>query len=150
VDFPRLENGFSYAYARRQWSLCDREDLRYRGLAKFDRSMNRLDAEFGLLTDPLIEQLALHEDTRQLVYRRGPLVFAFNFHPTESYTDLRIPVPDAANYWVALNTDDQLFEGHGRVQEGVVYPVQTVPMYGRAQSLQIYLPARSAQVLAPV
>jgi hypothetical protein len=31
----------------------------------------------------------------------------------------------------------------------MVYPLQTIPMYGRDQSVQIYLPSRSAQVLAP-
>ena len=149
VDFPREGNGFSYHYARRQWSLADNPALRYADLNAFDRALQSLDAEYGLLLDPLIEQLALHEDTRQLVYRRGPLVFAFNFHPTESYTDLRIPVPDAGDYRVVLNTDDVQFGGHGRGASGAVYPGQAVPMYGREQSVLIYLPSRSAQVLAP-
>lgn len=149
VDFPREGNGFSYHYARRQWSLADDPALRYHDLNEFDRAMLALDPEFGLLRDALIEQLALHEDTRQLVYRRGPLVFAFNFHPTQSYASLRIPVPDAADYRVVLDTDDARLGGLGRVA-GTVYPVQTVPMYGRGQSVQIYLPSRSAQVLAPV
>ncbi|HZT43880.1 MAG TPA: alpha-amylase family glycosyl hydrolase [Chthonomonadaceae bacterium] len=150
IDFPREGNAFSYHYARRQWSLVEREDLRYRGLNEFDRAMNGLDIRFNLLEDPLIEQLALHEDTRQLIFRRGPLVFAFNFHPTESFSDLRIPVPDPAGYQVVLDTDARAFGGHGRVAEGMVYPRQDIPMYGRAQSIQIYLPARTAQVLAPL
>lgn len=108
-----------------------------------------LDEKYNLLEDPFIEQLACHEDTRQLVYRRGPLVFVFNFHPTESYTDLRIPVPDPRDYRVVLNTDDKVFEGFGGVPEGQTYWKQPVPMYGRDQSVQIYLPARTAQVLAP-
>ena len=150
VDFPREGNGFSYHHARRQWSLIDNPHLRYRDLNEFDRAMQALDAEFGLLNDPLIEQLALHEDTKQLVYRRGPLVFAFNFHPFHSVSDLRIPVPDAADYRVVLNTDAARFSGLGRSAEGTVHALQPVPMYGRSQSIQIYLPSRSAQVLAPV
>lgn len=150
VDFPREGNNWSYHYARRQWSLVDRPDLRYRQLNDFDRAMQQLDIEFGILEDPLIEQLAAHEDTRQLVYRRGPLVFAFNFHPTESYAGLRIPAPDAADYRMILDTGRPEFGGHGLVQTGVVYPVQNVEMYGRAQSIEVYLPARSAQVLAPL
>ncbi len=150
VDFPREGNGFSFQYARRQWSLADNPSLRYQGLNEFDQAMQALDKRFHLLHDPLIEQLALHEDTRQLVYRRGPLVFAFNFHPTESYADLRIPVPDAADYRVVLNTDDTRYAGPGRSAENIVYPLQHTPMYGRNQSIQIYLPSRSAQVMAPV
>ncbi|MDQ2688097.1 MAG: alpha amylase C-terminal domain-containing protein, partial [Armatimonadota bacterium] len=124
--------------------------LRYHDLNTFERALMALDTNFGLLTDPLTEQLSLHEDTRQMVYRRGPLVFAVNLHPTESYTNLRVPVPDAAPaYRVVLDTDASKFGGWGRAAPEAVYPVQPVPMYGRAQSLQIYLPSRSAQVLAP-
>jgi 1,4-alpha-glucan branching enzyme len=112
--------------------------------------MMHLDSQYNLLEDPFIEQLALHEDTKQLVYRRGPLVFAFNFNIHESFTGLRIPVPDPRDYKVILNTDSKAFSGPGLVAEGQVYPRQDVPMYGRKQSAQIYLPSRSAQVLAPV
>jgi 1,4-alpha-glucan branching enzyme len=149
IDFPRADNGFSYHYARRQWSLADNLDLRYGQLRDFDRAMLDLDRKYCLLEDPFIEQIAVHEDTRQLIYRRGPLVFAFNFHPTESYADLRIPVPDPTDYRVILDTDAAEFGGHQRVAPTMTYPCQPVPMYGRAQSIQIYLPARSAQVLAP-
>jgi 1,4-alpha-glucan branching enzyme len=150
VDFPREGNDFSYHYARRLWSLADNPDLRYGDLNAFDQAMLGLDANYNLLRDPLIEQLALHEDTKQLAYRRGPLVFAFNFHPTRSYQDLRFPTPDAADYQVILNTDDAGFGGPGRGTPGFVYPLQPVPMYGRDQSIQLYLPNRSAQVLAPI
>jgi 1,4-alpha-glucan branching enzyme len=150
VDFPREGNGYSYHYARRQWSVADNPDLRYGGLLAFDAAMQKLDEQYNLLNDPFIEQVLIHEDTRQLAYRRGPLVFVFNFHPTESYTNLRIPVPDPKNYRVVLDTDEGRFGGFGRVAPGVTYPKQDIPMYGRQQSVQIYLPNRSAQVLAPV
>jgi 1,4-alpha-glucan branching enzyme len=149
VDFPREGNGYSYHYARRQWSLPDNPRLLYGGLREFDRAMLKLDIDFNLLTDPLIEQLALHQDTHQLVYRRGPLVFAFNFHATESYTDLRIPVPDQRDYKLILNSDAKRFSGPGLTQEGSHHPWQKTPMYGREQSIQIYLPSRTALVFAP-
>src|SRR5581483_552504 len=145
VDFPREGNNFSYKYARRQWNLADNDLLRYKGLYNFDRAMNELDTQYHLLEDTFIEQLALHEDTKQLVYRRGPLVFVFNFHTHESFTGLRIPVPDPRSYKIILNTDDKRFSGPGLVQGDMVYPCQEVPMYGRRQSIQIYLPSRSAQ-----
>jgi 1,4-alpha-glucan branching enzyme len=150
IDFPRLGNSWSYHHARRQWSLVDAEHLRYSGLNNFDRAMQMLDEQFGMLEDPFIQQLACHEDTKQLVYRRGPLVLVFNFHPTESYVGLRIPVPDPRDYRVVLNTDSRQFEGFGRVPEFTVYPRQAVEMYGQTQSIQLYLPSRTAQVLAPV
>lgn len=150
VDFPRQGNNWSYKYARRQWSLVDNPQLRYAALRDFDRALHRLDEDWNLLEDPFIEQLALHEPEKQLVFRRGPLVFVFNFHPNRSYSDWRIPVPDPCHYRLILNTDHPVFGGHGLVQEPIVYPRQNVPLYHRSQSIQLYLPARSAQVLAPV
>lgn len=149
IDFPREGNGWSMQHARRQWSLADNPDLRYSGLNRFDAEMQALDERHHLLEDPLIERLMVHETNKLLVYRRGPLVFAFNFHPTNSYADLRIPVPDAADYRVVLDTDEVRFEGFDRVERNVNYPRQDVPMEGRGQSISIYLPSRSAQVMAP-
>jgi 1,4-alpha-glucan branching enzyme len=111
IDFPREGNNNSYQYARRQWSLVDSPHLRYRGLNDFDAAMMKLDEKYSLLRDPLIEQLVLHESEKQLVYRRGPLVFVFNFHPTSSHRDWRIPVPDRSDYQVILNTDAKEFAG---------------------------------------
>ncbi len=48
VDFPREGNGFSYHYARRQWSLVDNPHLRYRDLNEFDRAMQALDTRVQL------------------------------------------------------------------------------------------------------
>ena len=47
---------------------------------------------------------------------------------------------------IAFNTVDTVFGGYGAV-EGVHYPWQDVAIEGQAQSIQLYVPARSAQVL---
>jgi len=150
IDFPREGNGFSYHFARRQWSLVDNPELKYRGLNDFDAALQRLDQTFGVADDPFIEQLLLHEGDKVIAYRRGPLVFVFNFDPSRSFTGYRIPMPDPADYEVVLDTDWQEFEGHGRNARNMVYPKQEYAMYSRDQSIQIYLPARTALVLAPV
>ncbi|MCL2646641.1 MAG: alpha-amylase family glycosyl hydrolase [Phycisphaerales bacterium] len=150
IDFPRQGNNWSYKHARRLWNLVDDPLLKYGGLNAFDRAMQMMDETYNLLEDSFVEQLACHEDTKQLVFRRGPLVFVFNFHVIASYVGLRIPVPDAKDYRVILNTDSECFGGQGRVPEDALYPCQAVPMYGRGQSVQVYLPTRTAQVLAPV
>ena len=111
--------------------------------------MLALDAEFSLLTDLEIGELAVHDDTHQLVYRHGPLVFATNIHPTESFPSLRIPVPEAQDYRVVLSTDEAQFGGFDRVDLSTETIWQDVPMYGQNQSIQIYLPNRSISVLAP-
>ncbi|MCK4658040.1 MAG: alpha amylase C-terminal domain-containing protein [Phycisphaerae bacterium] len=149
VDFPREGNNFSYKYARRQWSLVDHPTLRYRYLNNFDRAMQGLDRQYRILPDPFIE--ALHMDDQQKIFicRRGPIVFVLNFHPHESYTDYRFGVPDPTDYQVVLDTDRQEFGGFNRISQGQVYPMQKQPCYERRQSIQIYVPARTAQVLAP-
>ena len=48
IDFPRQGNDWSYKYARRQWSLVDRPDLKYQFLNNFDiRMIHLLSAEIG-------------------------------------------------------------------------------------------------------
>jgi 1,4-alpha-glucan branching enzyme len=149
IDFPREGNGYSYHYCRRQWSLMDSDLLRYKGLAEFDRAMMKTDDAFDVLNDKFIEQLWVDEHNKQLVFRRGPLVYVFNFHPSRSYSDWRIPVPDARDYKVILNTDNTIYDGPGLCAVQQTYWKQNMPIAGREQSLQIYVPARSAQVLAP-
>ena len=149
IDFPREGNNYSLHYARRQWSLVDHPELRYRDLGAFDGAMTELDRTDDLLARPDYEPLHVHEDQKLLMFRRGPLVFAFNWHPLNSYADYRIGVPAAREYRLILNTDAPQFGGHGLVAADQVYPVQAYPWFNRAQSIQIYLPARTALVLRP-
>ena len=148
IDFPREGNNNSYWYARRQWHLVDDDTLYYRHLNAFDTAMQNLDAKYHILTDTDIQLLFIHEDAKQIVYSRSGLVFAFNFHPTASVTDWRIPVLKKRDYRLILNTDEEEYGGYGAV-ESVYYPWQDVETEGYAQSIQLYLPARSSQVLAP-
>lgn len=149
IDFPREGNNNSYWYARRQWHLVDDDTLYYKHLNAFDIAMQQLDIHYHLLSDEDIQLLFIHEDAKQIIYSRGGLVFAFNLHPTVSATDLRIPVPERTDYRIILNSDDTKFGGYGAA-EGIHYPWQDVEMEGYTQSIQLYLPARSAQVLSPV
>ncbi len=150
VDFPREGNGFSHKHARRQWSLVDNELLRYKHLNEFDKAMQKLDVYYNLLADSLWGELNVDESQKVLVYHRGPLVFIFNFHPSNSYTDYRCGVPEAFNYRMVLSTDDVQYGGYGNTSSGQLYPYQDKSFHGREQSLQVYIPARSAQVLAPI
>ena len=147
IDFPRAGNNNSYWYARRQWHLIEDDTLRYKGLNAFDQAMQHLDVAHRILMDEGIYLLFIHEDAKQLVYERGGLVFVFNFHPTASVPDWRIPVPQKADYRLILNTNDIAYGGNGAV-EGIHYPWQDVAMEGHTQSIQLYVPARSALVLA--
>ena len=55
IDFPREGNGWSYAHARRQWSLARNGLLRYVWLGDFDRAMIRLIKKYKVLADVRLE-----------------------------------------------------------------------------------------------
>ncbi len=149
VDFPREGNNESFHYARRQWSLVDNPLLRYRDLASFDRAMLALDEQFDLLQTSTMDWIMDDDGRKLLAFRRGDLVLVFNFHPRESYPGLRVGVPDRRDYRIVLNSDDIWFGGHAIVEDGQKYPWQDTPSNPYEQSVQVYLPARSVQVLAP-
>ncbi len=150
VDFPREGNGESFQYARRQWSLVDRKDLRYRGLSAFDRALMELDTECQVLASEPIELLFVHEENKIIAVQRGPLIWVFNFHARRSYRSLALPVPTCEPYVSVLDTDQPEYGGFGRMQKAAVFPISDVAMYGHAQSLQVYLPSRTALVLGPL
>lgn len=149
IDFPREGNAFSYQYARRQWSLVEDELLRFAGLNRFDQALQHLDENYSLLLDEKIDQLAYDEDRKLLVFARAGLVFLVNLHPSTSYAGHRIPIPVLQDYQIILNSDNKRFGGLGLADE-IVYPGQAVPMYMRPGSIEVYIPSRTAQVLAPV
>ncbi len=149
IDFPREGNAFSYQHARRQWSLLDDSLLRYRDLAEFDRALMQLDADYGLLSKPDWSLLHVHEGQRMLVASRGPVVLAFNFHPSQSYTDYRFGVPQQSDYQLVLNSDDLWYGGHANLATGELHPWQNEHCGDCEQSIQVYIPARTALVFAP-
>lgn len=149
IDFPNEANGYSHGFARRQWSLADNGFLRYQGLDRFDTAMQALDIHFGVMLEPAIDQLTLHESDRYIAYRRGPLVFVFNFHATKSYENFRLPLPESEDYVLILSTDEEHFRGHGRVTPMTEFPWLMEPKGNWQQSTNIYLPSRSALVFAP-
>ncbi len=145
IDFPREGNGWSFAHARRQWSLADDPMLRYQQIGRFDRDMLRLAAGWGLLDGRMPRLLTEHPDDKVIALERRGLVLAFNFHPARSHTDYAIPAPDGA-YRLILDTDAPRYGGHGRLA-----PEQTYRRFSPARAeIRLYLPARSAVVLEPL
>ncbi len=144
IDFPREGNGWSYHYCRRQWSLVDSPDLRYRELCSFDKAMIKLLKEEDLLSLPA-ESRWLHQDDKILIYTKEDTVFIFNFHPTKSFDGYFVPVGKEGTYRVALCSDDAEFGGFSRVDSSVRYKTITTP-HGWV-GFKCYLPSRTAIVL---
>ena len=142
IDFPRLGNDWSYQYARRQWSLLDDTNLRYRFLAEFEKEMlgliNKQDI-FSFRPFAIIQSTA----DQVLIFKRNNLVFIFNFSPTKSYTDYGFEI-DEGKYKIVLNSDDSEFDGFNRVDDN--YDYSTLNIKGE-NVLRVYIPARTAFVL---
>ena len=149
IDFPREGNNWSYHYARRQWHLVDDRQLKYHLLARFDREMIALASQNTLLAADGPYPLHEHGSDLVLCFERAGLVFAFNFHPDRSYTDYRFNAP-SGTYQTILDSDAPEFGGHGRNLPNQIHHCVSDPTrQNRRSYLSLYLPSRSAQVLAP-
>ncbi|PAA81261.1 hypothetical protein BOX15_Mlig003792g2, partial [Macrostomum lignano] len=148
LDFPRLGNGESYYYARRQFNLVDDKLLRYQHLNNFDAAMNLAEARFGWLHRGPGYITRKHNGDKVVAFERGGLLFAFNWHWASSFTDYRLGVAEPGRYRIVLNTDRPEFGGHNRVDENTQFFTQPGDFDGRGNSLQLYLPCRCAVVLA--
>jgi 1,4-alpha-glucan branching enzyme len=112
-----------------------------------------------------------HEVDKVVVFERAGLLFIFNFHPTNSFTDYRVGVEEAGDYSIVLSSDDKEFGGHDRLDKSVKHittpfewnnrknylqvSVDSREMGDREQqgltarfALQVYIPTRTCIVLA--
>lgn len=120
IDFPREGNNWSYAYARRQWSLASNPLLKYSYFNDFDKAMIALVKDYDLLSRGFGWNLQMDEHNKTIVYSLGELLFVFNFHPKASIPDYRIPVPSAGRYAIVLDSDSKRFGGAARVDDSVI------------------------------
>lgn len=146
IDFPREGNDWSYAYARRQWRLAQDDALRYRHLAAFDRDLMAMARGYGVPDGR--DEFLLHVDdgTKVMAWLRAGLIFAANFHPNRSFPDYRIPAAPGS-YRTVLDSDRKIYGGFDRQALDVIH--HTMPDRIERHFLSLYLPARTALVLAP-
>ncbi len=146
IDFPRVGNGNSFKYCRRQWSLMENPRLKYRALYDFDRDMIAAAKEHHLFDQGWPDLKWIHEDDHVLAFERGGLLFVFNFSPDHSYTDYIIPVSRGVDYRVLFSSDDYCYNGYGRVSRD---PISAWVPGVEGNNVRLYLPARTAIVLCP-
>ena len=148
IDFPRQGNNWSYKYARRQWDLVDREDLKYCYLNEFDKQMIETIKSVTKFSTAPIVKIWDNNDDQVLAFMRKDLLFVFNFSPVNSYTDYGMIVP-RGSYKTVMSTDDAEFGGFNRIDKTIEHFTLPDPLYKRYRKewLKLYLPARTAQVL---
>lgn len=136
IDFPRAGNGWSYKYARRQWSLCKPDYLRYKYLMNFDSDMIHLFRKENLLAYRP-ELIRADEEKKVLIFRRKNYIFALDFNPSESFTGYAVEAPEG-DWELELDSDEKRYDGFSRLAEGEVHHSDT--------GITMYLPSRCALV----
>uniref|UniRef100_A0A671L5P5 1,4-alpha-glucan branching enzyme n=1 Tax=Sinocyclocheilus anshuiensis TaxID=1608454 RepID=A0A671L5P5_9TELE len=96
LDFPRVGNNESYHYARRQFNL-------------------------GWLAAPPAYISAKHEGDKVIVFERANVIFIFNFHPTNSYSNYRVALGPPGKYKIKLDSDEIQYGGHGRLDHNTEF-----------------------------
>ena len=152
IDFPREGNGWSYQHARRLWSLCKPDYLRYSYLMRFDKDMISLIRKGNVLNDrPVL--LVADEEKKILIFIRKSYIFAFNFNPSASFADYGFAAP-AGEYGMVLDSDERKFNGFGRVGPDEHHLTVHVKSPNGNQdfedTLYLYLPSRCALVLKKI
>jgi len=148
VDFPREGNGWSYKYARRQWSLVDNKELKYHYLGDFDKAMlSVIKNEEHFEQTPIVKLWDKDED-QVLAYMRNDLIFVFNFNPSKSFNDYGFLAPEG-KYKVILNTDNPAFGGNGATDDSIEHFTMPDQLYAKDKKgwLKLYIPAHIAMVL---
>jgi 1,4-alpha-glucan branching enzyme len=88
--------------------------LRYGALQAFDAAMVKLLKQDWMFKNRAKSQW-IHQEDKVLIYSKKDAVFAFNFHPSASFSGYFIPVEAAGVYRVSLTTDASTYDGIGRV-----------------------------------
>jgi len=142
IDFPRMGNCDSYAHARRQWSLVDDPNLKFKYLNAFDKAMIHFVKESSLLEET--PQVQVQDIEKQiLVFSRGGYLFVFSFNPTEAFVNYTFPIY-AGKYTYVLNTDNPAFGGQGLINEQTEHFTQYI---NHQNLISLYIPPRIGLVL---
>ncbi|MGV8982086.1 alpha-amylase family glycosyl hydrolase [Clostridium sp.] len=147
IDFPREGNNWSYHYARRQWSLMENKELKYEYLSNFDRAMLTLVKTYNVLGASDLQNLWTDEQLKLLAFRKGGLVFLFNFNPGESFSEYELPTGEMGEYKIVFNSDEKTFGGQGRIAKDYTYHTEKLMHKEGKTGIIIYSPSRTVLVL---
>ena len=121
IDFPRLENEWSYKHARRQWSLVDNTTLKYQYLNEFDKAMLKFVKDNDIMNAEPAWMMNADEENKTIVFERNNIIFVFNWG-TKSIPDYEINVRDTGDYKIIFSTDDKYFGGFDNIDKSVIFP----------------------------
>ncbi|WP_253199424.1 alpha-amylase family glycosyl hydrolase [Clostridium tagluense] len=150
IDFPRQGNNWSYHYARRQWSLMEDKKLKYEYLSNFDKEMLNLVKTYNVLSACDLQNLWTDEKYKLLAFRKGGLIFLFNFNHCKSFAEYELPTGEMGEYKIVFNSDEKIFGGQGRIARDYIYSAETLKHKENKTGVIIYSPSRTVLVLKKV
>ncbi|XP_047338104.1 1,4-alpha-glucan-branching enzyme 3, chloroplastic/amyloplastic [Impatiens glandulifera] len=116
VEFPMQANKYSFSLANRQWDLLEKNE-RHRELFLFDKDMMEMDKTENVISRGSPDIHHVNDETMVISFSRGPYIFLFNFHPTNSYENYTVGVVEAGEYKIILNSDDNKYGGEDVIGE---------------------------------
>ena len=143
IDFPRYDNGWSYKYAKRQWSLADNGYLKYHWLGDFDKAMLEFVKKTKVMSAAPAWLLNADEDNKTIVFERNNMIFVFNWGQ-KSLPDYKINVKQTGDYEIIFTTDSKSFGGFENIDESAVFPSEknsdeiTMKIYNVARTATVY------------
>ena len=144
IDFPRYDNGWSYKYAKRQWSLADADYLKYHWLGDFDKAMLDFVKRTGVMQADPAWLMQADEDNKTIVFERKNLIFVFNWGQ-KSLPGYQIKVKRTGDYKIVFSSDSKRFGGFENIDESAIFPSERE---GDEVTMKIYNVARTAVVYA--
>lgn len=144
IDFPREGNGWSYHYARRQWSLADDESLRYHDLLVFDRAMIHFFRD-NRLVGAETKLVYIDEPNKIMVFYKGEFLMIFNFHPVNDRL-VTVNCGAPAKFKTALLTNSKEFGEYMDVSDDIY----AAKLINGEHLVVVPTQKRSAIILRPV
>ena len=146
IDFPREGNGWSYKYARRQWSLAENGYLKYQWLENFDRAMLKFARKYRVLNKTDTLNLWIDQENKLLSFSKGELIYVFNFGPDKSSMNffVRAHSVGAGKYEIVFSSDDDDFGGQNKIDKSQLY--HTLEDEKRGLGFEVFTPSRTVMV----
>ncbi len=150
IDFPREGNGWSYKYARRQWSLAENGYLKYQWLENFDRAMLKFARKYRVLNKTDTLNLWIDQENKLLSFSKGELIYVFNFGPDKSSMNffVRAHSVGAGKYEIVFSSDDDDFGGQNKIDKSQLY--HTSEDEKRGLGFEVFTPSRTVMVFKKI